>query len=177
MQPEDIPRASPLVLAVYGRESDKDVLARTLAQDGYDVRSLKHAIVLRTPEGSAECGAKRSLRVGELAGPGARILSHGKLSIDTAARTVTFASTPVNLRRREYALLVHLAREPTRVFSRAELLQQVWGYPPGDASRTVGSHASRLRRKLAAAGAVGWVALTWGVGYRLAPRTQPSDEA
>jgi DNA-binding response OmpR family regulator len=79
---------------------------------------------------------------------------------------------PVELRRREYALLLYLAREPTRVFSRAELLQQVWGYPSQDASRTVESHASRLRCKLAAAGAVGWVPSTWGVGYCLAPRPQ-----
>lgn len=69
MQPEDIPQAAPLVIAVYGRESDKNTLARKLAQDGYDVRSLKHAIVLRTPQGSAERGVKRALRVGELAGP------------------------------------------------------------------------------------------------------------
>jgi DNA-binding response OmpR family regulator len=169
MQPEDIPRASPLVIAVYGRESDKDTLARTLAQDGYDVRSLKHAIVLRTPQGSAERGAKRALSVGELAGPGARNLSHGKLSIDTAARTVTFASTPVSLRRREYALLIHMARDPTRVYTRHELLREVWGYRSEGATRTLDSHASRLRRALAQAGAFGWVRTSWGVGYRLAP--------
>jgi DNA-binding response OmpR family regulator len=169
MQPEDIPRASPLVIAVYGRESDKDTLARTLVQDGYDVRSLKHAIVLRTPQGSAERGAKRALSVGELAGPGARILSHGKLSIDTAARTVTFASTPVSLRRREYALLIHMARDPTRVYTRHELLREVWGYRSEGATRTLDSHASRLRRALAQAGAFGWVRTSWGVGYRLAP--------
>jgi DNA-binding response OmpR family regulator len=169
MQPEDIPRAAPLVIAVYGPESDKNTLARKLAQDGYDVRSLKHAIVLRTPTGSAECGAKRILRGGELAGPGARILSHGKLCIDTAARTVTFASMPISLRRREYALLVHLARDPTRVYTRGELLRDVWGYRSEGATRTLDSHASRLRQALARAGALGWVRASWGVGYRLAP--------
>ncbi len=169
MQPEDIPRAAPLVIAVYGQESDKNTLARTLAEDGYDVRSLKHAIVLRTPTGSAECGAKRILRGGELAGLGARILSHGKLSIDTAARTAEFASTPISLRRREYALLVYLARDPTRVYTRHELLRDVWGYRSEGATRTLDSHVSRLRRALAQAGATGWVRVSRGVGYRLAP--------
>jgi len=55
----------------------------------------------------------------------------------------------VELRRREYALLLYLAREPARVVAKAELLRQVWGYPSQDATRTVESHASRLRRKLA----------------------------
>jgi DNA-binding response OmpR family regulator len=169
MQPEDIPRAAPLVIAVYGQESDKNTLARTLAQDGYDVRSLRHAIVLRTPTGSAGSGAKHILRGGELAGPGARILGHGKLSIDTAARTATFASTPIRLRRREYELLAHLAGDPTRVYTRHELMRDVWGYRSEGATRTLDSHASRLRRALAQAGALGWVHASWGVGYRLAP--------
>jgi DNA-binding response OmpR family regulator len=169
MQPEDIPRAAPLVIAVYGRESDKNTLARTLAEDGYDVRSLKHAIALRTPTGSAECGVKRTLRGGELAGSGARILSHGKLSIDTAARTVTFASTPIRLRRREYDLLVYLARDPTRVYTRHELLRDIWGYRSEGITRTLDSHASRLRRALALVGANGWVRSVRGVGYRLMP--------
>lgn len=169
MQPEDIPRAAPLVIAVYGQESDKDTLARTLAQDGYDVRSLRHAIVLRTPTGSAGGGVKRVLRGGELAGPGARILSHGKLRIDTAARTVTYAYVSIGLRRREFELLVHLARDPTRVYTRHELLRAVWDFRSEGATRTLDSHASRLRRALAQAGAVGWVPSIWGVGYRLAP--------
>lgn len=177
MQPEDIPRAAPLVIAVYGRESDKDTLAQKLAQDGYDVRLLKHAIVLRTPTGSAGSGAKRILRGGELAGPGARILGHGKLSIDTAARTVTFASTPIRLRRREYELLVYLARDPTRVYTRHELLRDVWGYRSEGVTRTLDSHASRLRRALARAGAQGWVRIERGVGYCLAPLATTTHRA
>ena len=170
MQPEDIPRAAPLVIAVYGRESDKNTLALKLAQDGYDVRALKHGIVLRTPTtGSAGGGVETPLREGELAGPGARILSHGKLSIDVAARRVTFASTPIRLRRREYDLLLYLARDPTRVFTRRDLLRDVWGYRSDGITRTLDSHACRLRQALARAGAEGWVQMERGVGYRLAP--------
>jgi DNA-binding response OmpR family regulator len=96
------------------------------------------------------------------------------LTIHTATRTVMYGSTPVSLRRLEYALLLYLARDPTRVFAKTELLCRVWGYPSQDATRTVDSHASRLRCKLAQAGAIGWVRSTWGVGYCLAPLTQPS---
>jgi len=100
------------------------------------------------------------------------VIRYRTLTIHTATRTVIFGSTPVEMRRREYALLLYLAREPTRVVPKTELLRGVWGYPAQDMSRTVESHASRLRCKLAAAGAVGWVPSTWGVGYCLAPRPQ-----
>ncbi len=55
----------------------------------------------------------------------------------------------VSLRRMEFELLVHLAREPERVFARDELLRAVWEYRSGGSTRTLDSHASRLRRKLA----------------------------
>jgi len=98
------------------------------------------------------------------------IIRYSALTIHTATRTVIYGSTPVELRRREYALLLYLAREPARVFRKTELLRRVWGYPSQDASRTLDSHACRLRKALARAGAIGWVPATWGVGYCLAPR-------
>jgi DNA-binding response OmpR family regulator len=67
----------------------------------------------------------------------------------------------------EFELLVHLAREPERVFAKVELLRAVWGYHAGGSTRTLDSHASRLRRKLAREGARRWVVNVWGVGYRL----------
>ncbi len=67
----------------------------------------------------------------------------------------------------EFELLLCLAREPTRVFTRKELLRSVWGYGSGGSTRTVDSHASRLRRKLALDQTQRWVVNVWGVGYRL----------
>lgn len=100
----------------------------------------------------------------------AAVIDCSALRIDTATREVTFADRPVALRRMEYALLVHLAREPRRVYTKHELLRDVWGFRSATTTtRTLDSHASRLRRKLARAGAEGWVSATWGVGYRLAP--------
>jgi two-component system response regulator ResD len=97
------------------------------------------------------------------------VLRYGALQIDTAARKVTFGSTPVGLCRKEYALLAHLARDPGRVFTKEELLRDVWHFHSQGTTRTVDSHSSRLRRKLALAGAEGWVTAVWGVGLRLAP--------
>jgi DNA-binding response OmpR family regulator len=97
------------------------------------------------------------------------VLRYGALEINPAAHQVTFGLTPVDLCRQEYALLAHLARDPDRVFAKDELMREVWGFRAQSKSRTVDSHACRLRRKLALAGAEGWVTSLWGIGYRLAP--------
>jgi DNA-binding response OmpR family regulator len=97
------------------------------------------------------------------------VIRHKALEIDTATRAVTYKGAPVGLRRLEYLLLAQLGRDPMRIYTKSELLQQVWGYPADDCTRTVDTHACRVRRKLAHAGAHGWVPVTWGVGYRLAP--------
>jgi DNA-binding response OmpR family regulator len=96
-----------------------------------------------------------------------RLIEIGPLAIDTGAHLVTIDHNEVELRRMEFDLLVHLAREPERVFAKSELLRAVWGYRSGGSTRTVDSHASRLRRKLAPDGGTRWVICVWGVGYRL----------
>jgi DNA-binding response OmpR family regulator len=106
---------------------------------------------------------RRSVSVRELG----RLLEVGPLAIDTTAHVVTLDGESVDLRRMEFELLVHLGREPERVFAKAELLRAVWGYRSGGSTRTLDSHASRLRRKLAPTGERRWVISVWGVGYRL----------
>jgi DNA-binding response OmpR family regulator len=96
-----------------------------------------------------------------------RVIEVGALVVDTDAHAVTLDGHDVELRRMEFELLVHLAREPERVFAKAELLRAVWRYRAGGSTRTVDSHASRLRRKLAAEDERRWVISVWGVGYRL----------
>lgn len=125
--------------------------------------------VLRAPFAYAELRARvRALLRRDLASVPS-VIECGALRMDTAAHTVTVGVMPVSLRRLEYALLVHLARDPWRVYTKPELLRDVWGFRSPASTRTVDSHACRLRRKLANAGAKGWVSVTWGVGYRLAP--------
>jgi DNA-binding response OmpR family regulator len=98
----------------------------------------------------------------------------GSLYLDAAARTARVGSVPVELSRVEFQLLLRLASEPSRVFSKTELLRDVWGYHRESRTRTLDSHACRLRNKLAAAGAPRHVVNVWGVGYRLLdPVTAP----
>jgi len=97
------------------------------------------------------------------------VLRYGALEINPAARQVTFGLTTVELCAQEYALLLHLARDPHRVFTKDELMREVWGFRAQSRSRTVDSHACRLRRELARAGAEDWLQNLWGIGYRLAP--------
>ena len=93
------------------------------------------------------------------------VLRAGPVTVDTRTRAVRVLDRPLELTGREYDLLRTLATEPTRVFTRAELLRGVWGYRTP--SRTLDSHACRLRRKLERAGAGALLANVWGVGYRL----------
>jgi two-component system, OmpR family, response regulator len=125
--------------------------------------------VLRAPFAYAELLARvrAILRRDVPTTPG--VVEFGELRIDTASREVTIGASAVYLRRLEYALLVHLAREPFRVYTKDELLRDVWRFQSPGATRTVDSHASRVRRKLALAGGEGLVSVMRGVGYRLAP--------
>jgi DNA-binding response OmpR family regulator len=93
-------------------------------------------------------------------------LAIGSLEIDMDGHAVSLCGLPVDLRRLEFELLVHLASDPERVFGKQELLSAVWGYRSSGSTRTVDSHASRLRRKLEERGGR-WVINVWGVGYRL----------
>ena len=96
----------------------------------------------------------------------AEVLEVGALAIDPRTHAAVLHGGALSLRRLEFELLVHLAREPERVFAKRELLADVWGYTLGS-TRTVDTHASRLRRKLQARGSERWVVNVRGVGYRL----------
>jgi DNA-binding response OmpR family regulator len=87
----------------------------------------------------------------------------GDLEIDPASREVRLRGELVTLSQKEFALLRALAVEPTRVFTKHELLRDVWGFRSLGTTRTLDSHACRLRRKLGGS----FVVNVWGVGYRL----------
>ncbi len=95
------------------------------------------------------------------------VLEVGEIVIDRPTRCVSVAGRRVCLPAKEYALLVRLAEAPTRVFTKEELLRDVWGFRAMGRTRTIDSHASRLRRKLADATDTPYVVNEWGVGYRL----------
>ena len=78
----------------------------------------------------------------------------------------TSAATRLDLSAKEFALLRVLAADPTRVFTKAELLRAIWGQRTVGTTRTLDSHACRLRRKLGVGGER-FIVNVWGVGYRL----------
>jgi DNA-binding response OmpR family regulator len=92
----------------------------------------------------------------------------GGLVVDVAARIAHLDGVRLELAGKEFALLVELASEPGAVRTKQELLERVWDCPGSVRTRTVDSHASRLRRKLIDAGAPGDpIVNAWGRGYRL----------
>ena len=104
-----------------------------------------------------------------VAPPEEQRLAVGDLVIDRPTRRVAVSGERVALAGKEFELLVKLASDPERIFTKDELLREVWGFRSMGRTRTLDSHASRLRRKLANANGGGreYVVNEWGVGYRL----------
>jgi DNA-binding response OmpR family regulator len=90
----------------------------------------------------------------------------GTLEVDPLRRHVALDGREIPLAKKEFGLLRVLASEPTRVFAKEELLEEVWGFRSPTRTRTLDSHASRLRRKLDPVHGR-YVVNCWGVGYRL----------
>jgi DNA-binding response OmpR family regulator len=90
----------------------------------------------------------------------------GALEVDPAGRSVRLNGRTVVCSQKEFALLRTLATDPTRVFTKEELLRNVWGFKAMGSTRTLDSHACRLRQKLSRDGDH-FVVNVWGVGYRL----------
>jgi DNA-binding response OmpR family regulator len=150
-------RDVPLIL-LGTEDADPDERARALARGCDDV--VNH------PVPYAELRARIEALLRRVA-PRPKRIALGELEIDLATRRVTVLGERVVLSAKEFELLVKLASEPERVFRREELLREVWGFVSIGRTRTVDSHASRLRRKLTRPGADRFVVNEWGVGYRL----------
>lgn len=96
-----------------------------------------------------------------------RTLRSRDLEVDLEQRTASLAGRPLALTVREFDLLVHLMRHPRRVFTRAQLLDDVWGSTHDAFEHTVNSHINRLRAKLEPDPAQPrYIVTVWGVGYR-----------
>jgi len=104
---------------------------------------------------------------------GGESLTIGPLKIDTKGRQVLVGEQPMSLTAREFDLLLHFARHPGHVFSRAQLLDSVWGYGHDGYEHTVNSHINRLRSKIEPDPAQPeFIVTVWGVGYKLDARPQ-----
>ena len=110
-------------------------------------------VVLHTA-GPAEVEARLRLAVGRLAeqrevdNPDAHIIRSGEVSVDDATYTARIGGRSLDLTFKEFELLKYLVQHPGRVFTRGQLLQEVWGYDYFGGTRTVDVHVRRLRAKL-----------------------------
>lgn len=147
------------VIIVSGRSSEVDRV-RGLEEGADDFLPKPFHI----PELSARMRSVLRRRSELRQGP----LRIGDLVIYPARREVRVDGTPVRLANKEYELLLALASDPRRVFTKSELLRDVWAFNTMGRTRTLDSHASRLRRKLDPQGHR-FVSNVWGVGYRLLP--------
>jgi DNA-binding response OmpR family regulator len=147
-------------LIVLSRDADRLQRIRMLERGGDDVVRKPFAY----PELRARVAALLRRSTSRRC---ARILRAGPISIDVSSREVLVYDRAVELSAKEYDLLVTLAGEPTRVFTRAELMRGIWGQHTFGHTRTLDSHASRLRRKLCGDAHCKLLINVWGVGYRL----------
>jgi len=107
--------------------------------------------VILSDAGPAEVEARIRLAVERGAGSARddnEEISAGELTIDASGYTARLRGRPVDLTYKEFELLKHLVQHPGRVFTRAQLLQEVWGYDYYGGTRTVDVHVRRLRAKL-----------------------------
>ncbi|GGF43848.1 transcriptional regulatory protein GlnR [Marmoricola endophyticus] len=137
--------------------------------------------VLLPTAGPAEVEARIRMATGRLAAQGeddpeARIIRSGEVVVDEATYTAKLGKRTLDLTFKEFELLKYLAQHPGRVFTREQLLQEVWGYDYFGGTRTVDVHVRRLRAKLGNDHET-LIGTVRNVGYRfvLPPKDQSRD--
>jgi DNA-binding response OmpR family regulator len=151
-----------IMLTALGEEIDRVVGLETGADDYVTKPFSPRELALRVQS------VLRRAR-GALVPAGTGVLRDGDLVVDVGAHEVTVGGQEITLTAREFDLLAYLLRNPRQAFSRAALLDQVWGWSFGDSS-TVTVHVRRLREKIELDPTDPQRIVTvWGVGYRYEP--------
>lgn len=155
------PPPQPVVLMLTALQSEEDAVAGFEAgADDYVRKPFGVVELVRRVDALLVLGRRRARTETRL------VL--GALAIDLGARAVSVGGKPVHLTPKELDLLVHLAQRPRALIDRETLLGEVWGYKHAGYARTVDSHVTRIRKKLAAAGLEQELITTvHGSGYRL----------
>lgn len=150
----------PIIMLTARNEDIDKILGLELGADDYMTKPFNtrellariKAILRRT--GQAELAGRKTIRMGEL-------------QVDLIRHRVTVEEREIPLTAREYALLSFLASNPGRVYSREQLLEEVWGYDFCGDARTVDVHIRHLREKMENQPAEPHYILTvWGTGYK-----------
>jgi DNA-binding response OmpR family regulator len=156
-----------------GRSWDREVPVILLAAEDADpvdrVRAFDRGVddVVERPFNYEELLARIRAVLRRSGQPRRELLDAGVITVDRRTRRVSVRGEHVELAGREFELVARLASDPHRVFTKEELLREVWGYRSLGRTRTLDSHASRLRRKLGRVADDRFVVNVWGVGYKL----------
>ncbi|MFF5289908.1 response regulator transcription factor [Paractinoplanes globisporus] len=157
-----LPDLPVIMLTALGEEADR-VLGLEVGADDYVTKPFSpRELVLRI-----RSVLRRAAPTADPPPPAT--ITDADLTLDTARRLAARSGQPLSLTAREFDLLMFLLRHPGRAWSRAELLDKVWGWQFGDQS-TVTVHVRRLREKIEPDPAEPRRILTvWGIGYRYEP--------
>ena len=152
-----------LMLTAKAAESDR-ILGLDIGADDYVTKPFSlQELIARVRAIFRRCAALKEAPESEVS---PRLCRDG-LTIDLAKRSTDVEGRPVDLTAREFELLAHFAQHPGRVYTRAQLLDQVWGYGHEGYEHTVNSHINRLRSKIEPdPSKPRYVVTVWGVGYR-----------
>ena len=154
---------TPVIMLTAKSETPDKISGLEMGADDYvtkpfEVKELLariHAVLRRADDASDSGGAAK-----------ARRLTFDKLVIDLDAYELIVDGKRVDTPPKEMELLFHLASSPNRVFTRNQLLDEVWGFDYFGDSRTVDVHVKRLREKLEGVSAQWSLKTVWGVGYK-----------
>jgi DNA-binding response OmpR family regulator len=149
---------TPIIMLTARDEDIDKILGLELGADDYLTKPFNP----RELTARAKAILRRSEKTRE---SDAQPIYRGDLTIDPVAREVRIASNLVDLRAQEFDLLVTLAEQPSRVFTREQLLQLAWGFDYYGQTRTVDVHIAHLRKKIEASSVK--IETVTGVGYKL----------
>ena len=155
---------TPIIMLTAKGDTDSKVMGLKTGADDYITKPFEMKEVL------ARIEAVLRRTSGVAAEKKARRLVFDKLIIDMDAFELTVDGKKVDTPPKELELLYHLASTPNRVYTRNQLLDEVWGFDYFGDSRTVDVHIKRLREKLAGASDKWELKTVWGVGYKFEVR-------
>ena len=152
--------STPVIMLTAKGETDDKVMGLKAGADDYVTKPFEMKELLAR----IEAVLRRSDRTGEPENP--RRLVFDKLIIDMDAFELTVEGKKVDTPPKEMELLFFLATSPNRVYTRNQLLDEVWGFDYFGDSRTVDVHVKRLREKLEGVSDQWNLKTVWGVGYK-----------
>lgn len=160
-------KATPVIMLTAKGEEANRVQGFEVGTDDYIVKPFSpREVVLRVKALLRRSSTTKFLQTDTQSKD---IIIYQQLMIDNDAHRVTVDGQEINLTPKEYELLLYLAQSPDKVFSREQLLKDVWNYDFFGDLRTVDTHIKRLREKLnkVSPEAASLIATVWGVGYKL----------